>query len=182
VNFRQTGMLGASPADVVSYLARLHDLPGLAGMTVVLVGAGDTAPPQLPPQHQPAGQRGGHLVRYRQGWRRRVGASRPGPAQWACARARSAVLLVPVPSEPAWTPPGTTGSSSAGFVFPDSGPVGFEPNTTVFRQPAAAMAALRPLALYLAATPSARIELTAPQPTGAPWPDASTWPSGGPAR
>ena len=48
VNFRQAGLLGAASADVVSSLARLHDLPHLPGMTVVLVGLGDTAPPQLP--------------------------------------------------------------------------------------------------------------------------------------
>ena len=48
VNFRETGMLGAEPADVVSFLARQHDLPHLAGMTVVLAGIGDTAPPQVP--------------------------------------------------------------------------------------------------------------------------------------
>lgn len=49
VNFRQTGVLGAAPARVVvSFLARRHDLPYLAGMTVVLAGVGDTAPPQLP--------------------------------------------------------------------------------------------------------------------------------------
>ncbi len=52
VNFRETGMLGAAPADVVSFvvsfLARQHDLPYLAGVTVVLAGLGDTAPPQVP--------------------------------------------------------------------------------------------------------------------------------------
>jgi OmpA-OmpF porin, OOP family len=48
VNFHQAGMLSAAPASVVSYLTRLHDLPHLAGMTVVLVGLGNTAPPQLP--------------------------------------------------------------------------------------------------------------------------------------
>ena len=48
VNFRQTGMLSATPANVVSYLAQKHNLPYLTGMTVVLVGVGDTAPPQLP--------------------------------------------------------------------------------------------------------------------------------------
>ena len=48
VNFRETGMLGADPAGVVSFLDRQHDLPHLAGMTVVLTGVGDTAPPQVP--------------------------------------------------------------------------------------------------------------------------------------
>ena len=48
VNFRQPRVLGAPPAVIVSYLARLHDLPDLAGMTVVLVGLGNTAAPQAP--------------------------------------------------------------------------------------------------------------------------------------
>jgi outer membrane protein OmpA-like peptidoglycan-associated protein len=48
VNFRQTGMLGADPADVVSFLAHQGDLPYLPGITVVLAGLGDTAPPQVP--------------------------------------------------------------------------------------------------------------------------------------
>jgi OmpA-OmpF porin, OOP family len=48
VNFRETGMLGAAPAGVVSFLARQHDLPYLAGITVVLAGLGDTALPQVP--------------------------------------------------------------------------------------------------------------------------------------
>jgi OOP family OmpA-OmpF porin len=48
VNFRETGMLGADPAGVVSFLDRQHDLPHLAGMTVVLAGVGDTALPQVP--------------------------------------------------------------------------------------------------------------------------------------
>ena len=160
VNFRQPGMLGATPADVVSYLARLHDLPGLAGMTVVLVGAGETAPPQLPLSISQQD----NVVAIWSAIAKAGGAASvrvdPAPLSGPAPAHVPPVLLVPVPSEPAWTPPGTPGSSSAGFVFPDSGPVGFEPNTTVFRQPAAAMAALRPLARYLAATPSARIELT----------------------
>jgi OOP family OmpA-OmpF porin len=48
VNFRQTGMIGADPAGVASSLAHQGDLPYLAGITVVLAGIGDTAPPQVP--------------------------------------------------------------------------------------------------------------------------------------
>jgi len=48
VNFTQPGMLTAAPGTVVSFLARHHELPYLSGMTVVLVGFGDTAPPQVP--------------------------------------------------------------------------------------------------------------------------------------
>jgi OmpA-OmpF porin, OOP family len=48
VNFRETGMLSADPAAVASFLTRHHNLPYLAGATVVLAGVGDTAPPQVP--------------------------------------------------------------------------------------------------------------------------------------
>ncbi len=48
VNFRETGMLSADPAAVASFLTRQHDLPYLAGITVLLAGVGDTAPPQTP--------------------------------------------------------------------------------------------------------------------------------------
>ena len=49
VNFRQVGMLAAAPAGIVSsFLAHQHDLPYLTGISVVLAGVGDTAPPQLP--------------------------------------------------------------------------------------------------------------------------------------
>jgi OmpA-OmpF porin, OOP family len=155
VNFREVGMLAANPADVVSFLARQRDLPSLAGITVVLVGIGDTAPPQAPlsisQQHDVTAiwsaiaKAGGASVRVDT-----APLSEPAPGHVP------PVLLVQVPPESPWTPPrpGTTTS------FPDSGPVGFEPNTTMFRQPAAAMAALRPLAGYLAANPVVRIELT----------------------
>ena len=161
VNFRQTGMLGAAPGDVVSFLAGLHDLPYLTGMTVVLVGVGDTAPPQLPLS---IGQQD-NVVAIWSAIAKAGGATSvrvdPAPLSGPAPAHVPLVLLVPVPSERSWTPPANPGRGNFGpGVFPDSGPVGFEPNTTVFRQPAAAVAALRPLARYLAANPSVHVELT----------------------
>ena len=46
LNFYKPGLLASSPAQVVAMLARAGDIPHLAGMTVVLVGIGDAAPPQ----------------------------------------------------------------------------------------------------------------------------------------
>ena len=46
LNFSKPGLLASSPAQVVAMLARAGDIPHLAGMTVVLVGIGDTALPQ----------------------------------------------------------------------------------------------------------------------------------------
>jgi OmpA-OmpF porin, OOP family len=158
VNFRQVGMLGAEPADVVSFLARIRDLPNLAGITVVLAGVGDTTLPQQPLSISQQAD----VVAIWSAIARAGGAASvrvdPAPLSGPAPAGVPPVLLVPVPAEPVWTPP--AGASDPGFVFPDSGPVGFEPNTTVFRQPAAAMVALRPIARYLAAHPSARIELT----------------------
>ncbi len=158
VNFRQIGMLGARPADVVSFLARQHDLPHLAGIAMVLAGCGDTAPPQRPlsigQQDNVAAiwsaiaKAGGALsVRVDQ-------APLSGPPP----RHVPQVSLVPVPAAPVF--PSHPGPSSPRFVFPDNGPVGFEPGAAVFRDPTAAYAALRQLARYLVANPAARIELT----------------------
>jgi OmpA-OmpF porin, OOP family len=160
VNFRQVGMLGAQPTDVVSFLARQHDLPYLVGITVVLAGVGDTAPPQVPLSISQqdnvtaiwvaiAKAGGATSVRVDP-----VPLSGPAPAHVP------PVLLVPVPTTPPWNPPANPGQDVRWGTFPDSGPVGFEPNTAVFRDPAAAYAALRRLASYLAANPSVRIELT----------------------
>jgi hypothetical protein len=46
VNFRKPGLLDASPTQVAMQLKREHELPYLKGMTVELIGIGDTSPPQ----------------------------------------------------------------------------------------------------------------------------------------
>ncbi len=157
VNFRQVGMLGARQADVVSFLAHQRDLPYLTGIAVVLVGFGDTALPQHPLS---ISQQSDVVAIWsaiaRAGGARSVQVDQ-SPLSGPAPRHVPPVLLVSVPPEPVWTPPT---SSGRGFVLPDSGPVGFEPNTAVFRDRAAAYAALRRIAKYLAANPSARIELT----------------------
>jgi outer membrane protein OmpA-like peptidoglycan-associated protein len=160
VNFRQIGMLGARPADVVAFLARQHDLPQLTGIGIVLVGCGDTAPPQRPLSISQqdnviaiwsaiAKAGGSTSVRVDQS-----PLSGPAPVHVP------PVLLVPVPRAPVLMLPANSGPGGAGLVLPDSGPVGFQPDTAVFRDPAAAYTALRRLARHLAAHPSVKIELT----------------------
>jgi hypothetical protein len=46
LNFHNPGLLASSPAKVVATLTKAHDIPNLSGMTVTLVGIGNTAPPQ----------------------------------------------------------------------------------------------------------------------------------------
>jgi OOP family OmpA-OmpF porin len=48
MDFRQRGLLEAMPSEVVASLRAEHELPDLKGITVVLIGIGDTAPPQQP--------------------------------------------------------------------------------------------------------------------------------------
>lgn len=161
VDFRQPGMLLASPADVVAFLSREHELPNLKGISVVLVGIGDTAPPQHPLS---ISQRT-NLIAIWTAIAKAGGASSvqvdPAPRGGPAPAGVPPVALVPVPAQPVWTP------SDPQFTFPDSGPVGFLPNTAVFRDPVAAAAALKKIADYLIANPAAKITLSG---TTAHWP------------
>lgn len=153
LNFAQHGQLEALPANVVSFLAGQGELPDLKGITVILVGIGDTAPPQ-----QPLGI--GLQNHLRAIWSAIVKAcggrveTDPDPRQSPAPDHVPTVALVTVPALKNW--PGQ-GSS---FPLPDTGPVGFEPNTAKFRDPSAARKALGDLAGYLLDNPQARIELT----------------------
>jgi OmpA-OmpF porin, OOP family len=154
VNFRQ-GLLSAQPSDVVRFLAAQHELPQLSGINVIFSGLGDTAPPQAPLS---ISQRSSVIAIWTSIAKAAGAASvtiDPSPRIGIAApRDVPQVLLVPVPAPQGWS------SSDHRYVFPDNGPVGFLPNVAVFRDPAAAQAALRSLATYLIANPSARILLT----------------------
>ena len=160
VNFRQRGMLQASPGDVVAFLRRGNELPHLRGISVVLAGIGDTAPPQQPlsiGQHN-------NLVAIWSAIAKAGGATvhvDPSPRGGPAPTGVPSVLLVPVPKLPVWKP------SDATFRFPDSGPVGFRPDTALFRTPAAATAALEKIADYLLDHPAAKITFSG---TTAHWP------------
>lgn len=154
LDFRQPGSLQARPRDVASFLTREHELPDLKGMAVVLIGIGDTAPPQgsLSISQQD------NLIAIWSAIAKAAGATGvlvdPAPRSGAAVVGVPPVAIVPVPKEATWTP------EDKNYVFPDSGPVGFEPNTAVFRDPSAAAKALRRLANYLTDHPTAKIELT----------------------
>jgi outer membrane protein OmpA-like peptidoglycan-associated protein len=154
VNFRQLGMLEADPAEVIRFLTKEHELPDLTGVKVIFIGLGDTAPPQAPLSiAQRASleaiwlgiaKAGGAVTQVNQTPRSGVAAPRGVPP----------VLPVDIPAEPSWKP------GQPSYPLPDTGPVGFQPNLAVFRDPSAAEAALEPIARYLTANPSTRIELT----------------------
>src|SRR6202044_3597512 len=68
----------------------------------------------------------------------------PQPAEGVSVRTSEPVKLITVPADqPARPAPG------AHIVFTGESPVRFEPNTTVFVDPAAAQRALRPIAEWL---------------------------------
>ena len=161
MDFRQQGLLEAQPSDVVAFLTAKHELPHMKGISVVLIGIGDTAPPQQPLS---IAQRD-NLIAIWSAIAKAGGASSimvdSAPRSGAAPTGAPPVALVPVPAEPVWKP------SDAILSLPDSGPVGFEPNTAVFRDSAAAATALRKIAEYLIANPSAKILLSG---TTAHWP------------
>lgn len=155
LDFTQPGLLEALPSDVVSFLSGENEIPDLAGITVVLVGVGDAAPPQQP---LAIGQQS-HL---RAIWSAVIEAGRgrvetdPSPRSGNAAPIGvPPVNLIAVPPLAGW--PAGEGLS---VMLPDAGPVGFQPNTAKFRNPSAARDALRDIALYLLDHPTARIELT----------------------
>ena len=168
VNFRQAGMLSASPADVVTSLDNARQLPRLNGMTVILVGIGDTAAPQAPlNSSQQASVTAIWTAIAKAAGATSVqvdSASRSGPAPTsvpAVAPVSVSAFTGPIPG---WA------LSDQGFVVPDTGPLGFSPNAPQFRHPAAAMAALTKLAEYLATNPGAEIEISG---TTARWGNAA---------
>jgi OmpA-OmpF porin, OOP family len=154
LDFTAPGQLEALPAKVVSFLSSEGEIPELAGITVVLVGVGDTAPPQ----QRLAGGQQSHL---RAIWSAiiKAGGGRVetdrSPRGNLAVRSVPTVSLITVPPLATW--PGRDGMS---VTLPDTGPVGFQPNNANFRDPSAARAALGDIALYLLDTPAARIELT----------------------
>lgn len=156
MSFRQPDLLMADPHEVVSFLSRNHELPtALAGTIVVLIGIGDTAPPQQQlsiSQQQNLTAIWSAIIRAAKARVMVDSSPRQAPAPAHVPR----VLLVPVPAASPWQP----GPGNLTHVFSDGGPVGFEPNTAVFRDPTAASRTLRTLADYLIANPSVRILLT----------------------
>ncbi|GIJ59086.1 OmpA family protein [Virgisporangium aurantiacum] len=142
LDFRTAGMLDAQPADVVAFLTKADALPDLHGRQVVLIGTGDTAPPQQ--QLDTAARR--RLVDLWSAIATAGGASCvqavTRTVSGSAADGVPAVSVVPVAAPAAFNPCGQT-------VLADGGTVGFTPDTANLRDPAAARQTLADLATIL---------------------------------
>ncbi len=146
LSFTTAGLLAAEPSEVAGQLKATGNELHLRGFTVELVGIGFTARPQAPLDAKWRG----NLTAIWQAVVASAGAAAvviiPQPAEGASVRTSEPVKLITVPADqPARPAPG------AHIVFTGESPVRFEPNTTVFVDPAAAQRALRPIAEWLAA-------------------------------
>ncbi|MEU4376713.1 OmpA family protein [Pseudonocardia alni] len=162
LDLREPGVLDADIGDLVGHVRRTGALPDLTGLTVVLVGIGDTADPQTPLD---TGRRA-HLVAL---WRAIVEAGGaacvdvdPVPTTSAPVTDGPDVGVVEVPPLPAL--------DGDRLVLPDDATVGFRPGSAEFRDPAAARTALGPIADRLRAEPVRQVLLTG---TTARWADAA---------
>ncbi|SDH48207.1 OmpA family protein [Pseudonocardia oroxyli] len=154
LDFRQTGLLDADPADVVEHLRAQRRLPDLTGVTVVLSGIGDVAAPQLALDSG----RQGRLVAIWSAIATAGGAACVDvdrtPRVPAAVTGTPEVGIVEVP------PPANPDLKSSTLVLPDDEQVGFRRDTADFRSPDAARAALRPVAEWLTAHPDTAVSLT----------------------
>ncbi|MEV6695352.1 OmpA family protein [Micromonospora sp. NPDC051196] len=142
LDFRSKGMLDADPKEVVDFLRRSNSVPDLTDRNVLLVGVGDTAPPQEELD----------VARRRQVIEIWTAVATAGGA--SCVELLESenstpsdidsppVSLVPVPPLPIFAPCGDT-------VLSDQGSVGFIPDSAAFRDPAAARTTLVKLAEVL---------------------------------
>lgn len=153
LDLSRPGQLAAAPGDVAAWLRDQRELPDLQGITVVLVGLGYTAPPQ-----EPLGARQADVLAL---WTAVIAAAGgdaqvdPSPRSGPAPEGVPDVSEVPVPAPPVM--PVDCGDT---VVLPDDGPLAFQPDLALFRDPAAAAGMLGRLAGVLAACPAEHIVLT----------------------
>lgn len=142
VSFLTGGMFDADPGEVANFLASKQLLPNLENKTVLLVGVGLTAEPQ-PALDDNLQKRVTAL------WEAIVtksGATCAAvvqvPSKRDAVKADHPVSEVKLPAPVVFQPCGTT-------VLPDSGAVGFRPNTAELRDPTAAQNTLKELVALL---------------------------------
>jgi OOP family OmpA-OmpF porin len=145
LSFTVPGLLAAEPSEVAGQIRATGNELHLRGFTVELVGIGFTAPPQAPLDAKWRS----NLTAIWQAVVTSAGAAAvviPQPAEGTSVRTGEPVKLITVPADQPVRP-----APGAHIVFTGESPVRFEPNTTVFVDPAAAVRALRPIAQWLVA-------------------------------
>jgi outer membrane protein OmpA-like peptidoglycan-associated protein len=148
-------VLAANPDQVAATLRETGALPDLAGRAVTLVGIGYPAQPQ--PRLDEARRQA--LVDL---WRALVEAAGADPvAMLDAANTGAAVAGVPEVAVVAVPPVDNLdlGCDTTSVLY-DAGPVGFQPDSTEFVDPAAARDALRGFAEWLTANSAGRAEVT----------------------
>ncbi len=149
LDFTVPGLVAATPAEVAGQLKATGNLPDLRGLTVVLVGIGYTAAPQLPL----SGKWRGNVTQIWAAILKAAGADVqiiPQPGQGPSVSTDEPVRLIPVPATPPVTPPVKPHTHTT-IVFTGASPVRFQPDTTAFVDQAGATQALAPIARWLAA-------------------------------
>jgi OOP family OmpA-OmpF porin len=154
LDFRQPGLLDADAKTVVGFLKGSGALPDLTNDTVVLDGIGDVADPQ--PSLDVRRQQ--HLVDLYVQIAKAAGAD--CVAVLHHPNTGAAPPGVPVVDTVAVPPPTTFSVGPGPVVLPDDNTVGFQPDSDQFRDSAAAAVALRPLADWIKASPTGRLQLT----------------------
>lgn len=155
LDFAREDLLDADIDSVVSQLRSESELPRLSGQTVILDGIGYTAPPQAPLDQD---QRD-HLVELWQQIVRAAGAARVETLR-APNTDPAVSRLPPVSTVPVPPPNDVSLGCNQQTILSDDGAVGFLPNSTKFRVPAAARAVLARIADWLRRNPTATASLT----------------------
>ena len=145
LDFAVSGMLAASPSEVVQQLKASGNLPDLRGFTVALVGMGYTTAPQVPLS---ANWRS-NVTQIWAAVVRSAGAKVeviPQPMQGPSVRTDQPVRTIPIPPTQQVRP-----KKHTTYIYRQGSPVGFEPDSTAFVSPAASAHTLTPMANWLAA-------------------------------
>jgi outer membrane protein OmpA-like peptidoglycan-associated protein len=145
LDFTVPGLVAATPAEAAAQLKATGNLPHLKGFSVILVGIGYTAAPQPPL----SAKWRSNLTAIWEAILEAAGATVeaiPQPGQGPSVSTAEPVRLVPLPATQQVTP-----GHHKTLVFTAASPVRFQPNTTAFVDPAAAIRALTPIARWLAA-------------------------------
>ncbi|WKG13555.1 hypothetical protein QX204_34280 (plasmid) [Nocardia sp. PE-7] len=155
LNFARDEFLSADPQRAVRFLQEHNQLPDLHGITVVLVGIGETRAPQ---QQLDQASRD-NLVDIWVQISRAAGAAEvkldTSPRSGEAPLNAPEVSTVAVPAPVSFP----VGCSVRNFRLPDTGPVGFLENVAIFRDPAAARAVIAQIATAAQTCPGARIAL-----------------------